>query len=286
MYKNILLFCSVFFSVCFSYGQTENDSGKTEILLLGTLHFKQFHNKDSENTNFEGKKRQEEFEEVVTYLNKFNPDAVFIEREPSVQSKIDSLYQIENLTDLKDAQSEVYQIGFRLAKKNNLEKVFGVDHYESISQNLFNEGENLGIFKDSLKAFQHKGRTITQNFLKGSSTIREFLFELNRQENIEMSHRLFFNTPAYVTEGSFQNEERFSNVDNRFIGAEYISLFYNRNLKIYTNIINLADALQAKRIVLIIGQVHVGVLQELLRQNPRFMVVNTNDFLATQPTSE
>jgi len=252
----------------------------TEILIVGTLHFSQFHSQDSEARNFLGKVRQQEFEDVVAKLSRFQPDAIFVEREPEVQSQLDSLYQnYTGFTANPKGTSELYQIGFRLAKANQLKTVYGVDYYQSISQNLFQEGKNLSIFKDSLQSFQNVGRAITMQFLKGETTIQEFLHTLNLPKNIAMSHRLLFNTPAYVTEGTFKSNNTIKTKDSQYIGAEYISLFYTRNLKIYSNILKLQQQTQAKRIVLIIGQTHVGVLQEILRNNPKFQVVSANKFL-------
>lgn len=286
--SNILIkpFTQLFFSILLSlvclpfYGQ-ETKNEPIEILILGTLHFNQFQNKESDQTDFTGHLRQQEFLDVTKKLKAFNTDAVFVEREPKNQKRLDSLYQIRNFdyTTLKDGVSELYQIGFRLAQSLNLETVYGIDYYESISQDLFEKGTNLQIFKDSLRAFQNKGRSITREFLSGEKTIKEFLIELNRPENIKLSHRLLFNTPAYVTDGKFKMGKDFNNIDDKFIGAEYISLFYKRNLKIYSNILNIQKAINAKRIVLIIGQVHVGVLKEIIGNNPKYRIVSALEYL-------
>lgn len=262
--------------------ETFSKGNVTEILILGTLHFNQFHNIKSENTNFSGEKRQNEFKEVVDKLSLFNPDAIFIEREPNKQKVIDSLFNLKNLnyTSLTNGMSEAYQIGFKTAKANNLNTVYGVDYYESIPQNLFEKGNNLKIFKDSLSAFQNKGRAVTKDFLNGKNSILQFLVELNKKENIQMSNRLLFNTPAYVTNGEFKNQDKYGNVDNKYIGVEYISLFYERNLKIYSNILSTQRQTKAKKIVLIIGQVHVGVLEGILKNNPSFKVVPANEYLS------
>ena len=83
--KNILLLllCTsvIHFSNCQTKPKTESRKDVIEILILGTLHFNQFHNQKSEETNFAGHRRQQEFQEVVDKLNEFKPDAVFIERE-------------------------------------------------------------------------------------------------------------------------------------------------------------------------------------------------------------
>ncbi|MBS9461167.1 hypothetical protein KIM67_02000 [Flagellimonas sp. 389] len=273
---------SFLFSQSFLLGQAADMvNGSTEIILLGTLHFNQFQNPTSPSTDFSGALRQQEFKDVVDSLSRFGPDAIFIEREPKQQSKIDSLFKLDALNHsiLSDGLSEVYQIGFKLAKKNKLPTVYGIDHYESVSQNLFENGENLEVFADSLKAFQNIGRAITKKFLQGKTTIGQFLSELNTPENIKMSYRLFFNTPAYVTNGNFKNEEEFEGIDTNFIGAEYISLFYKRNLKMYSNILKVQRKTNAKRVIVILGQVHVGVIQQMLEENPKFNVVSPNRFL-------
>jgi hypothetical protein len=286
MRKLLLNLCCIFLCGNVSLN-AQKDSVKQnepiEILLLGTLHFSQFHNQDSETRNFLGNVRQQEFEDIVTKLSQFKPDAVFVERESKVQPQLDSLYQsYSDFTSNPKGTSELYQIGFRLAKANQLKTVYGVDYYESISQNLFKEGKNLSVFKDSLQSFQNVGRSITMRFLKGEMTISAFLHTLNLPENVTLSHRLLFNTPAYVTDdGTFKENNTIKARDSQYIGAEYISLFYTRNLKIYSNILSLQQQTQARRIVLIIGQTHVGVLQEILRNNPKFKVIPANEYLKT-----
>ena len=278
----ILSFLILFTTISLN-AQTDNETiekERVEILILGTLHFNQFHKKGDRFRDFTSQERQKEFSEVVASLDQFHPDAVFIEREPKHQKKMDSLFRLKPLDyhSISGGMSEVYQIGVQLAKKRGLQTVYGVDFYESTSQNLMKEGENLEVYQQALQFFQNKGRSITGVFLSGKMTIKEFLIELNKEENIKLSHRLLFNTPAYVRNGSFKNNDD-KEIDNEYIGVEFISLFYNRNLKIYANILSTVAKTKAKKVVLIVGQVHVGVLQELLRNNPKFKVVEVNPYL-------
>ncbi|MEO1255328.1 MAG: DUF5694 domain-containing protein, partial [Bacteroidota bacterium] len=117
---------------------------KLEVLLLGTLHFDQFHNPNKTETDFSGEVRQKEFQQVVDALARFNPDAVFIEREPNQQPLLDSLYdlRLDEVKNIKGGLSEAYQIGFRIAKQSNLKTVHGIDYYESVPQNLLIAGKN------------------------------------------------------------------------------------------------------------------------------------------------
>lgn len=260
--------------------QIEGD--KTQILLLGTLHFQQFQNSSNPETDFASERRQNEFDEVVEALISFNPDAVFIEREPKMQRKLDSLYDmpIRLVTTEEGGLSEAYQIGFRLARRSKLRRVHGVDYYESVSQNLLVSGDHIDKFHQELHDFRNVGKKITQHFLSGEMTIREFLVALNKPENIAMSHELFYSTPAYVQNGTFARYRGLQDeIDTTQIGAEFISLFYERNLKIYSNILNRQLKTNAKRIVLIVGQVHVAVLQDMIKNNSLYQVIPANTYL-------
>ena len=104
---------------------------------------------------------------------------------------------------------------------------------------------------------------------------------MNLPENIRRSHTLLFNVPAYVTDGEFSSYDNLEeeNVDKQYIGAEFIGLFYQRNLRIYSNILSAQQKQNSKRILCILGQTHVGVLQELLRNNEAFQVIEPHKLL-------
>ncbi|MEO0776523.1 MAG: DUF5694 domain-containing protein [Bacteroidota bacterium] len=289
MKRTIAFFLSLLFVLGGRNGLSAQDSLATsetapvEVLLLGTLHFNQFHRSDSSTRDFLRPQRQAEFAEVVRQLVGFQADQVFIERERGQQARLDSLYRLAAFDprDLSDGLSEVYQIGFPLARQLQLAGVVGIDHYESHSQGLLAAGEGYERFRQDLVDFQDYGRQVTQEFLQGRHSIRDFLRTLNLPENVARSHRLFYNTPAYVTAGSFRNYDGLDSdqIDTEYIGAEFIALFYERNLKIYSNLLRSQMETGARRIVVIIGQTHVGVLQDLLENNPHYKIVPAGDYL-------
>ncbi len=274
----VLFFCS-------AHAQSDV---KVKIALLGTFHFNQFHDTESETNNFFGTKRQQEIEMVIEKLKAFNPDQIYIEREPKYQTQIDSLYGLYKsdklkLNEFENGAGEVYQLAFRLAKALDLEGPKCVNHYESTSQSLLSSGSNIEKYQSALKKFQNLGRSVVGAFLQGKASLLETLLKMNLPENIALSHQLLFNIPAYVQEGEFVSYEKNDKetIDKRYIGAEFISLFYERNLKIYSNILNTQMESNDQRILFITGQVHVGVLQELLGKNDHFDVIECSDLLKT-----
>lgn len=272
----LLTFLALTLVVDNGFGQ----KGQTiEIALLGTFHFQQFHKDGDASLDFFGFERQKEIEEVIDKLKSYRPDQIYIEREPRYQMEIDSLYDLFkedklNLSELENGAGEVYQLAFRLAKSLDLGAPKCVNHYESTSQGLLASGTHIEKYQEALKEFQNLGRSVVGNFLQGKTSLLETLIEMNRPKNVTLSYQLLFNIPAYVKDGKFSSYEGIGEepVDNRYIGAEFISLFYERNLKIYSNILNTQLKQNDKRILFITGQVHVGVLQTLLDTNPNYSV--------------
>lgn len=281
--KRIFVILSI---IVFGFSSFSQEKSKVKITLLGTFHFSQVHNSENKNTNFFGESVQTDVEQVIAKLKAYKPDQIYIEREPKIQKSVDSLFLLYRsdklkLKDIKNGSGEVYQIAFRLANELDLPAPSCVDYYQSTSQSLLNFGNNIEKYQMALQDFQQLGRNVVGDFIKGKSSLSTTLALMNTTQNITKSHRLLFNIPAYVKDGGFKNYKNIDStlVDKRYIGAEFITLFYERNLKIYSNILNTQLENGGKRILLIVGQTHVGVLQELLANNPDFEVVPINNFL-------
>lgn len=276
------------FLFLFTIGATANaQNEKTEIMFVGFDHLSQMDNGTPESDVFSYKKQQEILQ-LTNHLQKFSPDMVMVEVEPKRQSSLDSLFTLYknddlNLSDIENGSSETYQVGFRLGKLNDLTRIYGVDHYEATSQSLLNNGSNISLFQKELKNLQNTARPLKQSVQKDSLSIYDYIVFMNKPETIHLTHNLFYNLPAYVVDGKFSdsgtNTVDLGEVDEKYIGAEYITLFYNRNLKIYSNILNAQLKNHGKRLIVLLGQVHVGVLKELFEKNPNYKVVSPIEYL-------
>ncbi|MDR1056267.1 MAG: DUF5694 domain-containing protein [Prevotellaceae bacterium] len=118
------------------------------VLTIGTFHF-DFPNLDRIQFTEDNQidvlllKYQDEINDLVKMLAKFEPTIIVIERYPEAQKRIDSLYQeyLMGKYDLKRSEDE--QIGFRLAQKMGINKLYCVDEwgraYDKIEKLLDNE---------------------------------------------------------------------------------------------------------------------------------------------------
>ena len=283
--KNAQIYFLLFLSLMGTSLNAQNE--KIEIMLIGFDHLSQLDNGRPESNVFSEKKQGEIFQ-LTNHLKNFSPNMIMVEVEPKRQNFIDSLYNLYKnadlkLADIENGSSETYQVGFRLGKSMNLPTIYGIDHYEATSQSLLNNGSNIAFFEKELKNLQNTARPLKQSVQKDSLSIYDYIVFMNKPETIELTHNLFYNLPAYVVDGKFSdsgtNTVELGEVDENYIGAEYITLFYNRNLKIYSNILNAQLKNNGKKLIVLLGQVHVGVLQELFENNPNYKVVSPLEYL-------
>lgn len=265
---------------------------KIQVMVVGSDHLNQLYNKQASSDVFSPKK-QAELAQVRTQLARFRPEVIFIEAEPKEQTQIDSLYALYQkgllqLESLPTGRSERYQVGFALAKQLQLPSPKAVDYYAATSQSLLSTGTNIGAYTQDLKLLQATARPLRTLVQHDSLSLYDYLALVNQPAVIALLHRVQFNTPALVMNGTFAaggtNTVDLGKVDTEYIGAHFITLFYNRNLKIYSNMLRAQQQSQAKRVLVLFGVAHVGVQEELFAANPAYQVVHVATYLKTKKT--
>lgn len=274
---------------------------KIEVMLLGVYHFDN-PGKDKHNLTIDDyfdDHRQKEINEVVQRLALFGPNKIFIEQKPESQERIDSLYlEYSNdrldLKSLERGRNEIFQLGFKLAKKQDLEKLYCIDA----------NGNWLGPYADFIADtldldFYRKDETkagagiqsINEQFRKNS--VKENLVFTNQPEGILDNHNYYIDVAMRVKDTVgiyFTNQNTTQVIDGKEyllrsfdfenIGVELATEWYKRNFFIYRNILENSRA--GDRLLIIFGQGHMAILQNLLKDNPRFKLVSPLDYLQAE----
>jgi len=265
---------------------------KIQVMVVGSDHLHQLYNKQPASDVFSPKK-QAELAQVRAQLARFRPEVILVEAEPKEQAQIDSLYALYqkgllSLEHLPTGRSERYQVGFALAKQLQLPSPKAVDYFTATSQSLLSTGTNIEAYQQDLKLLQTTSRPLRTLVQRDSLSLYDYLALANQPAMIALVHRMQFNTPALVMNGTFAaggtNSVDLGQVDTEYIGAHFITLFYNRNLKIYSNMLRAQQQSQAKRVLTVFGVAHVGVLEELFEANPAYHVVHAATYLKTKKT--
>ncbi|HJU72776.1 MAG TPA: DUF5694 domain-containing protein [Gemmatimonadaceae bacterium] len=253
---------------------------KAELLLVGVFHFadqgldayKPVHRLD-----ISSPERQRELEQLVSDLARFQPTVVAVEALRGEQRRLDSLFVAYGAGAYQLEINEVYQIGFRLAKRVGLRRVVAADA-ESRSYMTREEAmakvATLGLNMDSvLKQIQSDPWAARFNRLyayedsiKTRRTISQHLLASNDPERIRLGHG------AYVV-GSFKLGP---NAD--YLGPDDATQWYNRNLRIFSNLQSVTSG-PSDRILLIIGAGHLPILRFLAQASPEYRLREPAEFI-------
>ena len=253
-------------------------SPKTEVMTLGTFHFN-FPNLDVNQINKNDQidvlepRFQKEIENIVSKVSRFKPTIIVIERQPSEQHNTDSIFgqYLSGKYQLK--RNEAEQIGFRLAKRFGLKKLYCVDEW--------------GNFNDKI-----------DSIINGKDSIEAKRFETYFENNPDVSKR-FNSIPIFKTKGILAtlrqvNDEinikkslgnyliglfKYESKEHDFIGVDFeTGRWFSRNLKIFRNIQRIETS-ASDRILVIFGAGHLNLLNYFFDCSPEYIRIKTNDFL-------
>lgn len=248
------------------------------ILTLGVFHFA-FPNldrqqiADNDQIDVLEPQYQQDIIQLVEQLANFKPTIIVIERQHKAQNKVDSLYKKYLKGEYELKRDEEQQIGFRLAKRMGIDKLYCVDewgsHYDKIDK-LF-DNENSYEYIQFEKSFsQHPDSTMrfySDKILKHSGIIAE-LVKLNEKDNIkkDMGNYLI---------GHFKYESH----PYDYTGVDFeTGRWFNRNLRIFRNIQRIKIK-SSDRILVIYGSGHLNILNYLFECSPEYHLEDTNKYL-------
>ena len=258
----------------------------TSILLLGCNHLAGLHKPDNPNSDMLAPKRQAELAIVLDQLQRYRPDGILVEELPERQAQVDSLYQLYrqdklDLRTLLGGRSEVYQLGFALGKRLGLARIQCVNAPGGTSQSILHQGQNIELYEQATTRWRAFAAPIDQQLLAGTSTVSQYLRALNSPTVVQQLHTLVYNTPARVTNGTLKPDPMVDAafINPKYVGAELTSVFYNRDLKVYSNIVTTQLATHQSRQLLIIGVRHLGSLQGIFSTDPAYRLVDAAPYL-------
>lgn len=252
---------------------------KTKAMVLGVFHFGN-PGLDSYKPKFPfdilEKKRQVELNELLEKIAEYKPTKILLEWN---RIKADSITNVRYKSFLKDSfdiskkTNEVYQIGFKLAKRLNQKRVycsdakagwFGIeldwDNYDDKAY-LKSKGQYKKTNRYDFESFYEMGDS-----LKTVQTLTEHLIWMNNPNNRLKNHQAYLTS---IIEGAGDN----------YLGADKVGRWYRRNLRIFANAYDIADFDKEERLLLIYGAGHVWQLRQFFMDSPDFEYVEPNNYL-------
>jgi quercetin dioxygenase-like cupin family protein len=243
----------------------ENTAAETEVMLVGTFHMSN-PGADLHNVKVDdmlAPKRQAEIEAVADALARFKPTRVAVEWPADV---VNERYAKFLAGTLPASHNEVVQLGFRLAHRQGLQQVDGLDvegdfPFEDVEAWAKAHGRQTEI--DRLMA-DGETEVTKETVLQESTSVGGILRYLNDPQEIARNHSFY---PAMLTMGSGAEQP----------GVKLVSAWYLRNLAICARL--LQTLTPGDHGVVFYGQGHVYLLRQCLSEQPGIKVVSSLDYL-------
>jgi hypothetical protein len=240
-----------------------------QILVLGTYHFDN-PGLDAVRVNVPdhlGAAKQAEIAEVVEALAAFEPTRVAVEHYATKQPDLSAAYAAYRDGRHELHVSEAEQLGFRLARRFDHPDVYGVDDPGSVPMPLDrlvevareHDPETLCQLEDAIATAGDRASAAL-----AASTVREALRALNDPREIADGHSFY----VWLTKVVHAQD---------YVGADVLSGWYNRNLRIFANLTRVVG--DSDRVLVIFGSGHVAILRDLVQSAPGFSLADPLDYL-------
>ncbi len=254
----------------------EKKPSKVQVLLIGTSHWGNYQQADldvaqADEIDILSDQYQRELDEIVAKIVEFKPTKVFVERTVTYQPKLDSIYNLYKTSDWgKKSRNEIFQLGFKVAKKLDHKKVFGIDYSETsfpfdslIKVMKAAKQESLiSEFEKVIKDYEKEYNTLVYN----KTPLKDILYYMNDKERRKVD------LGWYISKAT-----KAGGVDNH-IGAFLGSEWMKRNIYSYSIMQKYTEP-KDERIMVLMGASHIAVFENLIDYNPDWEAVELKDII-------
>jgi hypothetical protein len=246
-------------------------------MLVGVFHFAQ---QDTARFDPLSPARTSEIEALVERLARFQPTKVMVEWQPYFRQRfVDSTYALYGEGRFRLGRNEVYQLGYRLAHRVGLGRVYTVDHAgywlgDTVRTVAASMGQQALLDGTAPYTTRSPHDVFDSDANWPGVSVAAYLRWLNTPEYQRWMHNGYINGIARV--GLVEGDER--DMQTNRAAADLLGYWYLRNINIYRMVLN-RTTYERDRIVLFIGSDHVHTLKQFFEDNDNFRVVEANEYL-------
>jgi len=249
----------------------EPSATRSEVLVLGTYHMsnpgRDVFNMEADDV--QSPKRQAEIAQVIAALKKFRPTKIAVERD-ALDKRLSKDYADYVAGKHELTRNEIEQLGFRLAKELGHQTIYAVDaDGEFPYPHLVNYAKATGRSNELEAIMSQFGVKVKEQgqYLQ-SHTILETLLYMNADEKVGQENSLYYRLTHFGEPGDWA-------------GADLLSDWFRRNMRIFTNIVKLCDS-GNERLLVIYGAGHLGWLQHNVASDPSLRLRKLAEFTTRQ----
>lgn len=242
---------------------------KIKILNFATFHMGASSDANTMEFDENDRKNQEDAKRISEMISKFRPTIICVEYPVEKDTLLNREYN-NYLNDPEQGVSwygEIGLVAFQVARMNGLERLYGIDHKMDYNYMIANEIVNE-IDSVTLNDFY-------ENPFKDNPELGTDMDSLNFLEKLKlMNHPKFLDFLIAVNADMLT----FAGTDGNFEGADEAAKYYQRNLRIYSNL-NRIPMTKDDRVFILSGGSHTAFLREFIGRSPKYEMVDTFEYL-------
>nr|WP_298994937.1 DUF5694 domain-containing protein [uncultured Allomuricauda sp.] len=248
---------------------TPRDSRKIQVLNLATFHMRPTPDENSVEFDNSDKEALMETRQISRLLAKFKPTVICVEIEPSENDKLNRAYNkfvIDSISD-KIYAGEINLLAFEIGRLCKVDSIYGINHKMNYDYNINDKITNT-LDPITFEAYN-------ENPLMSAPSKMTLLNTMNTLDKLRT-----INMEDFLDFLIIENADMLTHVGtkNNFEGADEAAKFYQRNLRMYSNL-NRVPVTNRDRILIIMGGSHTAFFREFLKRSPKYEVVNAGDYL-------
>lgn len=255
--------------VATSSHKANSSNDQIDVLNVGIFHFGNTPDATKVEFNEEGDKEQQEIRNLNKLLSEFRPTIVCVEIQPEYEENLNKAYQkyLENHDELDTNWGEISLVAFEVARMNNVEKIYAIDHQMGYNYNI---GEEVTNSIDSLTYREYVNNPFKDfpelDVKDEDMSLIEKVKRINNSDYQDFFLNINADILTYVgTEGKFE-------------GADEAAKFYQRNLRMFSNI-NRVHMNKEDRIFILSGGAHASFFRDFMSRSPKYNLVDVSDYL-------
>lgn len=218
-------------------------------------------------------KRQKEIAELIEVLKKFKPTKIAIESDIWSKRRTDE-YASYLAGKHMLSQNEIEQIGFRLAKEMGHKTIYPVDVDGDFPMGRVTNFAKANGRGDKLDAAMSGWGVLVkeQGEYLQKHTILETLQLINSDQRAARDIGLYFELVRYGDTSDYA-------------GADLLAAWYQRNVRIYQNIVKLIES-PNERVLVVYGSGHLPWLRQMVSNDPSVNLRKLSDLTGGQSIKE
>lgn len=251
----ILLLIQISFSVL---GQAKLDEEvKIKVLNFGTAHLSMTTDANSAMIDLRDPKEAADLKKLVQSLAEFKPTVIFLEMEADNNEYIRETYENYKIdqSNRLNYSDEMNSIGLEVGRLSGTTRIYGID-------------SSLGFDYPSLVELANKNKA-------DSLFVADMMASYVKVNQLKFrEHFAEINNPAYkMRTFDFYNFLATQHTQDNYEGAIEIAKFYERNLRMYSNL-NSIPLTKDDRVFILTGATHAAYLDIFIGNSEKFELVD------------